>query len=286
MTFVGKILVIFIMVFALFFLAVATVVFSTAQNWKKQSDTLQAKIREQSKEVSILKDEISRRQQDLATTTKSHEAQVKALNSRINDLNNEVKLRQDEITKQMATVETSQQTTKSALEEAAHRKSETDLLRGQLSAVQKQANEFQIRQTELQDQIRILQRENETAKARNSDLRERVDLLSSVIRQHGLNDDVRQIKGVKTAPPDVEGEVSRVDSRNRRVEITIGSDDGLVEGHELEVWHTKPTPEYLGRIRIESVEPDKSVGIVIGKTVLGKKIQEGDLVAPKIRPRS
>ena len=43
MTFVGKILVVVIMVFALFFLAVSTVVFSTAKNWKDETAKLSKK---------------------------------------------------------------------------------------------------------------------------------------------------------------------------------------------------------------------------------------------------
>jgi hypothetical protein len=81
------------------------------------------------------------------------------------------------------------------------------------------------------------------------------------------------------------GEVKRVDPSNRRVEITIGSDDGLVPGHELYLFRTTPRPEYLGKITIISVDPDQSVGRVNGTTFQGKKIQEGDIVSSTIKPR-
>ncbi len=80
--------------------------------------------------------------------------------------------------------------------------------------------------------------------------------------------------------------MKRIDARNSRVEITIGSDDGLVPGHELYLYRTKPRSEFLGRILIQSVDPDQAVGKVIGNTVSGKKIQEGDIVSSTIpRPR-
>jgi len=82
----------------------------------------------------------------------------------------------------------------------------------------------------------------------------------------------------------VEGEVTKVDTRNTRVEISIGSDDGLTEGNELDVYHLNP-PEYLGRIRVETLSNDHSVGKVI-QTNKGLKIKEGDIVATKIRARS
>jgi len=92
------------------------------------------------------------------------------------------------------------------------------------------------------------------------------------------------VKGLES-PPTVEGEVKRVDAQSKKIEITIGSDDGLVPGHELHVYRTKPRAEYLGKIRIQSTDPDQAVGIVISK-IQGKRIQEGDHVSSTIRPRS
>ena len=48
---------------------------------------------------------------------------------------------------------------------------------------------------------------------------------------------------------------------------------------------TMPRPEYIGKITIISVEPDQSVGRVIGTTYQGKKIKEGDIVSSTIKPR-
>src|SRR5262249_31226692 len=81
------------------------------------------------------------------------------------------------------------------------------------------------------------------------------------------------------------GQVKRVAPDNRRIELTIGSDDGLVVGHELYLYHTTPRPEYLGRVRIVSVESDQAVARVVGNTYQGKKIKEGDLVSSTIVPR-
>ncbi len=107
---------------------------------------------------------------------------------------------------------------------------------------------------------------------------------STQLRQAGLSDDISQIKGMESPPP-VVGEVKRVDPTNRRVELSIGSDDGLVVGHELFLLREKPRPEYLGKITIISVDPDQAVGRVNGTTYQGKKIKEGDLVSSTIKPR-
>ncbi len=124
----------------------------------------------------------------------------------------------------------------------------------------------------------------ETATRNNGELRDHVARLSTALRANGLSDDVRQIKGIESPPP-VMGIVKRVHPTNRRVEISIGSDDGLVIGHELFVYRTEPRPEYLGKITIIEVDSDQAVGKVIGNTYQGKKLKEGDIVSSTIRPR-
>ena len=124
----------------------------------------------------------------------------------------------------------------------------------------------------------------ESATKHNTDLRERVAKFSTLLRQNGLSDDISQIKGIESPPP-VVGEVKRVDTSNRRVELSIGSNDGLVVGHELFLFRQTPRPEYIGKITIISVESDQAVGRVIGTTYQGKKIKEGDLVSSTIKPR-
>ena len=61
--------------------------------------------------------------------------------------------------------------------------------------------------------------------------------------------------------------------------ISIGSNDGLQVGQELYVFRIQPRAEYIGKVKIVSVEPQLSVAEVIGNTVGGKKVQEGDIVS-------
>jgi hypothetical protein len=106
---------------------------------------------------------------------------------------------------------------------------------------------------------------------------------STLLRQNGLSDDITQVRGIES-PPKVAGEVLRVDPKGDRIEFTNGSDEGLVVGHEMYVYRTKPRPEFIGKVKIIEVDPDQSVGRVIGRTVNGKHIREGDIVASTINP--
>jgi hypothetical protein len=285
MTFVGRILVLVITALALVFLGVSTVVFTTASNWKEAKEAETKKVQKLQNDVRDLAAQQDAYKKENAAALATHKAELKREQEKIASLEADIKRAQDEITQSRTALEVAQQNAKLALDEAGARKGETDLLRDQKSAVEKQANDFKLRQTELNDKIRELSRMLETATNNNTDLRDRVAKFSTLLRQNGLSDDISTLKGLGS-PPTVEGEVARVDAQNKAVEITIGSNDGLVPGHELFLFRVKPSPEFLGRIKILSVDPNQSVGRVIGTTIQNKKIKEGDIVSSTIRPRS
>jgi septal ring factor EnvC (AmiA/AmiB activator) len=285
MTFVGKILVGVIMACALLFLGISTVVFTTAVNWKaetaKQKDAV-SKLQSKNNDLTAAVDAAKK---DLDKAVGDHKTAVAQADTRIKGLEDDVKKEQAERAAAQSKLEVAQQSANTTLTLAEQRLSETTLLRDQKSAVEKQANEYKLQQTELNDKIRELERQTKTLDDDNKDLRDRVARYSTLLRKNGLSDDISVVKGLESPPP-VKGEVKRIDARNSRVEITIGSDDGLVPGHELYLYRTKPRSEFLGRILIQSVDPDQAVGKVIGNTVSGKKIQEGDIVSSTIpRPR-
>jgi hypothetical protein len=285
MTYVGKILVIVIMAFSLIFLGISTVVFTTAKNWRTATEEQKKKVGDLTKKLNDAQAGVQAAQKELEAAKGGFNALAQQLNDRIKLLEDENKRSQDQITAARGQVGIAQTNAKTALDDADARRKETEQLRAQKSAVEKQANEFKLRQAELHDRIRELERILETANKNNSDLRDRAAKFSTLLRQNGLPDDISRIKGSESPLP-VVGEVKRVDPSNRRVEITIGSDDGLVPGHELFLYRTSPRPEYLGKITIVSVDPDQSVGRVIGTTYQGKKIKEGDIVSSTIKPRS
>lgn len=286
MTFVGKILVIVIMLFAVLFLGISTAVFTTAKNWKEATDGQKKIVSKLQSENTTAKSEIESLKKDMAKAKSDADAAKQTLETEIATLRNDKEALEKESTAAHGELTTAQTNAKSALEEAEARRSQTEQLREQKLAVEKQANEFKLHQAELNDQIRLLSRELEVAKKNNEDLRDRTARFSSLLRRNGLSDDISQVKGLES-PPAVTGEIKKVEL-NKRVEITIGSDDGVVPGHELLVYRTRPRPEYLGKIRVIATDPDQAVGEVIGTTVQGKKIKEGDSVTSTLRsgPRS
>jgi predicted phage tail protein len=284
MTYIGKILVIAIMAFSLIFLGISTVVFTTAKSWRIATEEQKKKVSEITKKLTDAEAAVQASQKDLDAEKGKYDALAKNLNNTIQAQEAQIANSQKQITQVSGEVATAEMNAKTALEEAEARRKLSDQLLAQKTAVEKQANEFKLKQAELNDRIRELERVLESATKHNTDLRERVAKFSTLLRQNGLSDDISRIKGIESPPP-VVGEVKRVDPAKRLVELSIGSDDGLVVGHELFLFRHTPEPEYVGKITIISVDSDQAVGRVVGTTYHGRKIKEGDLVSSTIKPR-
>jgi hypothetical protein len=78
-------------------------------------------------------------------------------------------------------------------------------------------------------------------------------------------------------PSDLKGVVLAV-GNDQSVEVSVGRDDGLREGHMLDIYRNG---SYLGRIQLRTVADDKSVGKIIPAFRKGY-IQAGDNVAARV----
>jgi hypothetical protein len=282
MTYVGKILVLLIMAMSLVFLGVSVTAFVTATNWKEATAKKDADLKKVQGQLATSdsgkKDaeaKLQTAQADLAATTKKYEDQL-------TNLRTEATNAQAEKT-QLQTALTDANTNSSlATAESQARTAEMTKLRDQLSASVDVGNKLKIEQTEKNVQILTLQRQLEASERSAKGLRENLAKALTVLQKAGISTDLRQV-AASEIPVDVEGKVLKVDARNRSIEISIGSDDGVYTGMELYLYRTSPQPEYLGKVKVGLVEPDQAVANVIGNTVHGKKIMEGDNVSSTLR---
>ena len=120
-------------------------------------------------------------------------------------------------------------------------------------------------ESDLVDQVKQLQDSSTMFEALS-------DTRGSALKSFGLSD-------VDDVPPaDLRGEVLAVNS-NQLVEISLGRDDGLREGHTLEIYRGA---QYLGRVQISKTQDDKSIGKILASFRKGY-IQAGDKVASKVQ---
>jgi len=85
---------------------------------------------------------------------------------------------------------------------------------------------------------------------------------------------------VNPPPEDVRGQVKIVDKEH--VVLSVGSDNGLLKGHTLEVFRLGDAPKYLGRIKILSVTANEAVGQLLGRPT--QPLRVGDLAQARILP--
>ncbi len=284
MTFVGKILVILIMAFSLVFLGVSTVVFSTATNWKTKTETTKAELAKVQTKATDAETRAKASQASLDTAKAEHIKLVTERDNRIKDLEKKISDAETQETAARSQLEVAQKNAQTALAEATARKVETDTLAETLSKAQAQANQFNAQNLDLTDQNRILERQKATAEQNAKDLRTFKAKTMAFLQQKGINPEGIAQADATAALPQVEGRVNQV-SANRSMEISIGSNDGLAVGQELKLFRTEPRPDYLGQVRIVSVYPNKAVADIVGKTVAGKRILEGDHVASSFNTR-
>jgi hypothetical protein len=279
MTTVGKILVFLIMIFAIFFLGVSTVVFSTATNWKGKSEAQTQEITKLKTQLRDAQTKVTLAEGQLKTAKEEHATQIKDKDLKIAALDTATKDAEGEMTKARSELEVAQKNAQVALAEATARKGEIDVLNETLTKAQTQANQFSAQNIELTDQIRVLQREKATAEQNARDLRDFNGRTIAYLRLKGIPIEAIDKLDPNKVPPPVEGKVTELNATKRSMEISIGSDDGLAVGQELYVFRIQPRPEYIGKVKIVAVYPDQAVAEVIGNTVNGKKVQEGDIVA-------
>jgi len=284
MTFVGKILVILIMALSLVFLGVSVVALTTATNWKTETDKQRGEVTKLRTQLETAKAVDLDVQQKFDAAQKDHAVATKNLANQIAALQVDTEKAQNEITQARTALTDAQANAKLALDEATARATDANKLRDQLTAVTATSNAFKIQQTELNNEILTLKRALEVAERNSKSLREIAAKFANLLKKNGLSTD---LAGVSDAPQlaNVEGKVLKVDASNRRMEISIGSDDGLSVGQELTLSRQTPTPKYLGRVKIDLVDPDQAVVSVIGRPVNGEKIKEGDDVASTTRTR-
>ena len=86
----------------------------------------------------------------------------------------------------------------------------------------------------------------------------------------------------KSPPPsNVEGLIKKVDSN--LVTISIGSDDGIQKGHELNVFRLGRNAKFVGKVRIVEVTPKAAVAETVGR--INGSIQVDDRVGANILGR-
>lgn len=281
MTNVGKIFTVVVFILSIFYMALGAMVLATHKNWKDvvagvpgdpskpgmkkqvadlESVNAQLRTELESLRIALAQEQNARRMVIPALRIKldQAEAAVRSLNDQLAKLTAESGVL-------AATLQQQEQNLSKATNEVASlrelmKKAQTD------------------RDNVFKDYVALLEQVNQ-ANTQLVVLEERGKLLSDEL---AVRKDIMLKLGISMDEPtdklaqNVKGEIREVSGD--KVVISVGFDDGIREGQELDVF-TKTA--YRGKIRVIKVDPDKAVGEIIPDFLKGR-MQRGDSVANKI----
>jgi len=265
MTFIGKIFTVLIFIMSIVFMSMSLMVFATHKNWKLiatnaqpgsgQPLGLKQQLEQRQQEIKKLRDEKAKLEELFAAERAARTYVVASLNSKLTQLDGQLKQKEQELTnlqgahtEQTTALQTLENNNKALIEEVAQ-------LRDNIKIAQ------QDRDTQFGEVVRL----TDVLHTTSGDLRVRTERVGQLVDQVAAQKLVMDKVGVsiytpvQQIEPKVDGVVLAVGAKDL-IEISLGSDDGLKEGHKMEVFRGAT---YLGRIVIVRTEANRAVGRVV-----------------------
>ena len=260
MTTVGKILVVLHLVLSIMFMAFAGAVYTAQTNWraaeKKASTALAAattKIRDMQAEFDKERADAAEKIARNVDTIQKLTGQNTALTAQVATLDSDNKqLRKD--------VDQQRDQAVLASTEAIERKKEADLQREKNSELLRSREELVKTLNDTEDKRFALDVQMQQVSEKYDLLLNDFRIMKGYLASKDMTTDPKQMVVQTSPPPPVNGlitEVRKAEKSSRElVEISLGSDDGLVVGHRLTVYKGD---KYVGEIRLTLVQADKAV---------------------------
>lgn len=281
MTFLGKVLVVVHLVLSVLFMAFAGAVFTAQTNWRTARDALQKQLSasqtQAQTEMAAKQSELDTVKAQLAATQNEKttwEGRAKSLEQENARLDTENKSLKTSLDGQRTVAELNSQ-------EAEERGQEAQVQRARNMELTKSRNDLAAELNSLRDQNFSLDLKLKDYAAKYDQLLKNYGIVRAYLASKDLPTDPRVMAIQSTPPPAVEGKIltARKEEKGNRllVEVSLGQDDGLINGHTMTVYRGD---KYLGRIRLEDVRPNRSVGVVVD-TAPNSVIQVEDHVTTK-----
>ncbi|WP_346772207.1 SPX domain-containing protein [Neorhodopirellula lusitana] len=258
-------------------MVLALAVNASHRNWRDvvlADDGLKAQIETIARTNSELRDSRARTQASLDREQAARRTALAALQTQLDQL--ESQLRESESTVQQLQAKNTElaQLDRSRAEELEKLTAETSRLRESVRKEQQDRDTLFAETLTLTDQMNSLRGVVQLQQDRNDQLMTQVTRYKEVVDAAGLN----MNDPLDGAPPERNGNVLVINRPRKLVEVSIGYDDGLREGHFLEVTRGG---RYVTRLRVRETEPDRAVAEILRDYSEGT-IQEGDRVDTSI----
>jgi hypothetical protein len=291
MNLVGKIFVVLIFVMSLVFMTMATMIYATHRNWREvvllpREQVVPGKeigLKFQLDEAKVKNDGFKN---ELDKVTRERDAEKNARIDAVAKLENELKVRTKERNdrdRDLAALVQSERNAvalaKTAVDEAARKAKESAGLRTDVLQAQKDRDANFTEVQRLLDELNQAVNDRVQLQNRLTTLAQDLAKAKEALRYYDINEN-SDYKA--KAPPRVDGVILSTPGAGL-VEISLGSDDGLRKGHQLEVYRISGgASTYVGRIEVVKTAPNLSVCKLAPNFPQNSNIMKGDRVASKI----
>jgi multidrug efflux pump subunit AcrA (membrane-fusion protein) len=260
----------------------AVMVFATHKNWKEYADNAspgpgqKLGLKQQYEQLEQLKKQadaqLTASKNELAEEQAARKQALGALQSQLSQALSKLAAQQTEYDRLLADNTTATQTAKEAQARLAALEAENMARREELRTVQKDLDDKFSQVVTLTDQLNQAESLKAILDERNREAAFQMAQMKMVMDRNGLTVDSL----VSHIPPKVDAVVLEVSDKDL-IEVSIGSDDGIKEGHSMEIYRGNT---YLGRIVIRRTTGDRAVGQLIKELQRGQ-IKRGDRVTTK-----
>ena len=269
---IGKIFVFAVLIMSVVFMSFAVAIFSSHTNWKAEAKRLEAELATLTKDRKQKEAAITKLNEEIAASIAARDQVVAALQAALAEKNSELAdLQKQRDTKLSKLDQDIAELTRAKLERDEAEKKITEL-RDEIKELQEDLKGMVNRGAELAAKLHQTESELAMANERREQLVEQVQRAKTVLTENNLS-----LRSPTTNVPVVDGRVVAVS--DNLAEVSIGSDDGLQKGHELEAFRAD---QYLGRLEVVSVKPDRAVVRIIKEYARGI-VQRGDRVATRLK---
>ena len=283
MTLLGKIFTVLVLVMSILFMSFSIVVYATHRNWKLVVDNatptaehplgLRQQVTQQRETNEQLRGELERAKDALAAEQAARRFALASLRTKLDDATQKRIEKEKELAELQASHRTLVTAHDSAVSELGKATREVERLRDEYRQTREDRDEQFAEVVRLTDELNRLEGTRRSLEERRAQLLAQNSAMKAVLTANGLT----EFDNIDQLPPDLDGIVVAVSDKDL-IEISIGSDDGLKEGHVLDVFRQNA---YLGRVIIRRTAPDRAVAEIIKEYRRGV-IKKGDRVATKL----
>ena len=281
MTLLGKICIVLILIMSIVFMSFSIMVYATHRNWrdlvKGTTDPQMPKgLETQLQDLENENDELDGKLENLKFKLASEQAARRQALAKLEEhsrnqqqtlANREQENRDLVLAKREAI-----QAMNDAQANLSRLKDEVEQLRQDIRVAQQNRDDVFARFVELSDRHHQRLGDERRLKEQNNSLLSSMSVYKQQLDRFGI----RPETSVDDVAPPLDGKV--LAARGRLIEISLGRDDGLEEGHELTV--SRGTL-YKARVIVRWTRSDRAVAEVIERTKQ-REIQEGDRVATRV----